>query len=57
MTGSATRDNVGEVYRDLPALFAIAYRMLSSATEAEDVVQDAYLRFQGRRPREPWSIA
>lgn len=27
-----------------PHLFAVAYRMLSSAAEAEDVVQDAWLR-------------
>jgi len=27
-----------------PRLFAIAYRMLGSASEAEDVIQDAYLR-------------
>ena len=27
-----------------PLLFSIAYRMLGSATEAEDVVQDAWLR-------------
>jgi RNA polymerase sigma-70 factor, ECF subfamily len=37
-----------ETYR--PLLFAIAYRMLGSATEAEDVVQDAYLRFQATPP-------
>ncbi|MHB8627171.1 MAG: RNA polymerase sigma-70 factor [Aggregatilineales bacterium] len=29
-----------------PKLFAIAYRMLGSASEAEDIVQDAYLRWQ-----------
>ncbi len=34
-----------EQYR--PRLFALAYRMLGSATEAEDIVQDAYLRYQG----------
>lgn len=29
-----------------PLLFSIAYRMLGTATEAEDVLQDAYLRWQ-----------
>lgn len=29
-----------------PRLFGIAYRMLSSATEAEDLVQDVWLRWQ-----------
>jgi RNA polymerase sigma-70 factor (ECF subfamily) len=29
-----------------PRLFGIAYRMLGSAVEAEDVVQDAWMRWQ-----------
>jgi RNA polymerase sigma-70 factor, ECF subfamily len=33
-----------------PRLFALAYRMLGSATEAEDVVQDAWLRCSAARP-------
>src|SRR5262245_34171365 len=31
-----------------PRLFAVAYRMLGSASEAEDVVQDAWLRYERR---------
>jgi RNA polymerase sigma-70 factor (ECF subfamily) len=37
---------VDEVYDELrPLLFSIAYRMLGSASEAEDIVQEALLRF------------
>ena len=32
---------------DRPRLFSIAYRMLGSASDAEDVLQDAWLRYQG----------
>ncbi|HEV3362638.1 MAG TPA: sigma factor, partial [Acidimicrobiia bacterium] len=44
MTTSATAD---EFERHRPRLFRLAYRMLGSAEEAEDTVQDAYLRFSG----------
>lgn len=37
-----------EEYR--PLLFSIAYRMLGSVMEAEDMVQEAYLRFQAVDP-------
>jgi len=37
-----------ESYR--PLMFSIAYRMLGSATEAEDIVQEAFLRYQATAP-------
>jgi RNA polymerase sigma-70 factor (ECF subfamily) len=37
-----------ENYR--PLMFSIAYRMLGSAADAEDIVQDAYLRYQAVPP-------
>ncbi len=45
-----------EEYTELrPLLFAIAYRILGSVTEAEDVVQDAWLRYDAAevRPESP----
>jgi RNA polymerase sigma-70 factor (TIGR02957 family) len=42
-----TLDEAAETFMSVrPRLFGIAYRMLGSATEAEDLVQDVWLRWQ-----------
>ena len=44
--GPSLGDALAEFGRLRPRLFGIAYRILGSWTEAEDVVQDAWLRWQ-----------
>lgn len=46
----ASAATVEEFERQRPRLFSIAYRMLGSASDAEDVVQDGFVRYQGVRP-------
>src|SRR4249920_1490431 len=42
----AQEARVSDPYEEFrPLMFSIAYRMLGSATEAEDIVQEAFLRF------------
>lgn len=49
MNDAVTTGALAEFEQARPRLFGIAYRMLGSASEAEDIVQDAWLRWNGVR--------
>jgi RNA polymerase sigma-70 factor (ECF subfamily) len=46
--GAANEADAARFWQHRERLFGVAYRMLGSAAEAEDVVQDAFLRWHGR---------
>jgi DNA-directed RNA polymerase specialized sigma24 family protein len=46
-TGAGATDGAAEFEAQRSRLFGLAYRLLGAAVDAEDVVQDAYLRWQG----------
>ncbi len=46
MEETAQDDGLGAFFGVRPRLFGIAYRMLGSAAEAEDLVQDVWMRWQ-----------
>ena len=52
MTSAALTATAATFEEHRPLLFGIAYRMLGSVVEAEDVVQDAFLRFGQCQPSE-----
>src|SRR5688572_30100404 len=51
MHGDDARRDAREFEAHRGLLFSIAYRMLGSATDAEDVVQDAWLRYSSAPPQ------
>jgi RNA polymerase sigma-70 factor, ECF subfamily len=53
---AASIDDVASFEEWRGLLFGIAYRMLGSATDAEDMVQEGYLRWQQRHERDIESV-
>src|SRR5919107_1375828 len=59
-TGHVPDERAAAFERLRPRLFGIAYRMLGTVEDAEDVVQEAYLRWHdagGVRSAEGWLVA
>ena len=46
MTPDQANQRLNEFERHRPALFALAYRMLGSVMDADDILQEAFLRWQ-----------
>jgi RNA polymerase sigma-70 factor (ECF subfamily) len=47
LVGAMSVEHVASFQAARPGLFAVAYRVLGNAAEADDVVQDAWTRWQG----------
>jgi NADH dehydrogenase FAD-containing subunit len=48
VSGAQAADNIETFQQYRQLLFSIAYRMMGTVTEAEDILQDAYLRWQAQ---------
>ena len=46
ISSQTERETMDQFERYRPLMFSIAYRMLGSVTEAEDILQNAYLRYR-----------